>query len=73
MTTREYKDFKGLHKEGLRDNMTNVELALNMLAEASTTEISKQQNPTTYSQHAKTAKGLVIRVKGANAEKTVLR
>ena len=53
--------------------MTNVELALNMLAEASTTEISKQQNPTTYSQHAKTAKGLVIRVKGANAEKTVLR
>lgn len=56
MTTREYKDFKGLHKEGLRDNMTNVELALNMLAEASTTEISKQQNPTTYSQHAKTAR-----------------
>lgn len=56
MTTREYKGFKGLHKEGLRDNMTNVELALNMLAEASTTEISKQQNPTTYSQHAKTAR-----------------
>lgn len=41
MTTREYKNFKGLHKEGLRDNMSNVELALNMLAEASTTEISK--------------------------------
>lgn len=56
MTTREYKGFKGLHKEGLRDNMTNVELALNMLAEASTTEISKQQNPTTYSQHTKTAR-----------------
>lgn len=56
MTTREYKGFKGLHKEGLRDNMTNVELALNMLAEASTTEISKQQNPTTYSQHANTAR-----------------
>lgn len=56
MTTREYKGFKRLHKEGLRDNMTNVELALNMLAEASTTEISKQQNPTTYSQHAKTAR-----------------
>ena len=37
MKTREYKDFKGLHKESLRDNMTNVELALNMLAEASTT------------------------------------
>lgn len=41
MSTREYKDFKGLHKESLRDNMTNVELALNMLAEASTTELSK--------------------------------
>lgn len=40
MTTKEYKGFKGLLKEGLRDNMTNVELALNMLAEASTTEIS---------------------------------
>lgn len=56
MTTREYKGFKGLHKEGLRDNMTNVELALNMLAEASTTEISKQRNPTTFSQHASTAR-----------------
>ena len=56
MTTREYKGFKGLHKEGLRDNMTNVELALNMLAEASTTEISKQRNPKTYSQHANTAR-----------------
>lgn len=51
MTTREYKGLKGLHKEGLRDNMTNVELALNMLAEASTTEISKQQNPKNYNQH----------------------
>lgn len=56
MTTKEYKGFKGLHKEGLRDNMTNVELALNMLAEASTTEISKQRNPKTYSQHANTAR-----------------
>lgn len=56
MTTREYKGFKGLHKEGLRDNMTNVELALNMLAEASTTELSKQRNPRTYSQHANTAR-----------------
>lgn len=56
MTTREYKGFKGLHKEGLRDNMTNVELALNMLAEASTTELSKQRNPMTYSQHANTAR-----------------
>ena len=56
MTTREYKGFKGLRKEGLRDNMTNVELALNMLAEASTTEISKQRNPKTYDEHANTAK-----------------
>ncbi len=45
MTTREYKDFKDLKKENLRDNMTNLELVLNMLAEASTTEISKEQNP----------------------------
>lgn len=56
MTTKEYKGFKGLHKEGLRDNMTNVELALNMLAEASTTEISKQRNPKTYNQHTNVAR-----------------
>lgn len=45
MTTKQYKHHKGLKKESLRDNMTNVELALNMLAEASTTEISKQKKP----------------------------
>ncbi len=56
MTTKEYKGFKGLRKEGLRDNMTNVELALNMLAEASTTEISKQHNPKTYNQHTNIAR-----------------
>lgn len=56
MTTRQYKSFKNLHKEGLRDNMTNVELALNMLAEASTTELSKQRNPKTFGQHANTAR-----------------
>ncbi len=56
MKTREYKDFKGLKKESLRDNMTNIELALNTLAEASTTEISKQQNPNTLSRHIKIAK-----------------
>ena len=44
-TTRQYKQYKGLKKENLRDNMTNIELALNILAEASTTEISKAQNP----------------------------
>ena len=54
--TREYKDLKGLHKESLRDNMTNIELALNMLAEASTTEISKQQNPTSMDHHVNVAK-----------------
>lgn len=56
MKTREYKDFKGLKKESLRDNMSNIELALNTLAEASTTEISKQQNPETLGQHINVAK-----------------
>ena len=55
MTTRQYKQYKGLKKENLRDNMTNVELALNMLAEASTAEISKQKNPKGYTQSAKIA------------------
>ncbi|MBD5261534.1 MAG: Bro-N domain-containing protein [Bacteroides sp.] len=55
MKTREYKDMKGLHKESLRDNMTNVELALNMLAEASATEISKQENPDRISEHVDVA------------------
>ncbi len=45
MTTREYKNFKGLKKENLRDNMTTLELVLNMLAEATTTELTKQTNP----------------------------
>ena len=44
-STKGYKKFKGLKKENLRDNMTNIELALNTLAEAATTEISKQQQP----------------------------
>ena len=56
MTTKEYKGFKGLRKESLRDNMTNIELALNMLAEASTTEISKQHNPTTFGHNKAVAK-----------------
>ena len=55
-TTREYKRLKGLKKESLRDNMTNVELALNTLAEASATEISRQRNPQGYRQNAETAK-----------------
>ena len=47
MTTRQYKQFKGLKTESLRDNMTNLELVLNMLAEATTTEISKERKPRT--------------------------
>ena len=47
---------KGLHKEKLRDNMTNVELLLNSLAEASATEISKKENPKGYGQNADVAK-----------------
>ena len=55
-TTKQYKHLKGLHKENLRDNMTNVELLLNSLAEASATEISKKENPKGYSQNADVAK-----------------
>ena len=55
-TTKEYKQFKGLTKENLRDNMTTIELALNTLAEASTTEISKRKNPKTMSQNMQVAK-----------------
>ena len=56
LTMREYKHHKGLKKENLRDNMTNIELALNILAEASTTEISKQRNPKGFTQNAAVAK-----------------
>ena len=56
MKTREYKDFKGLKKESLRDNMSNMELVLNMLAEVSTTEISKQKNPKTLEENKSVAK-----------------
>lgn len=50
-TTKEYKDFKELKKENLRDNMTNLELVLNMLAETSTTELSKKHKPKTLSDN----------------------
>lgn len=50
MTTREYKEFKGLRKENLRDNMSNMELILNMLAEATTSEISKERKPETFTE-----------------------
>lgn len=51
MSTRQYKNLKGLKKENLRDNMTTLELVLNMLAEATTTEISKQKSPETFSEN----------------------
>lgn len=56
MTTREYKNFKDLKKENLRDNMTNLELVLNMLAEASTSEISKEKKPKTFDDNKQVAK-----------------
>lgn len=55
-TAKEYKQFKGLKKESLRDNMTNTELALNMLAEAATTELSKEKNPQHLEEHEIIAK-----------------
>ena len=55
MTTKQYKQHKGLKTESLRDNMTNLELVLNMLAEASTTEISKEKQPDTFAENAKVA------------------
>ena len=62
-TTREYKHFKGLKKENLRDNMTNLELALNTLAEAATAEFSKQYNPKGLNANKRVAK------QGGNAAK----
>ena len=55
MTTRQYKKLKGLKKENLRDNMSDLELVLTMLAEATTTEISKTVKPTTFSENQKVA------------------
>ena len=55
MTTREYKDYKGLRKENLRDNMTNIELMLNGLAEAAATEMSKRENPKGFAENANIA------------------
>jgi hypothetical protein len=55
-TTKQYKHYKELKQENLRDHMTNLELVLNMLAEASTTEISKERNPKTFEQHKTVAR-----------------
>ena len=54
-TAKQYKEYKGLKKENLRDNMTNQELVLNMLAEMATTDISKARNPQNFTEHADTA------------------
>ena len=55
-STKQYKQFKGLKKENLRDNMTNLEIAFNILAEASATELSKQRDPRGFHQQAQVAK-----------------
>ena len=66
-TTKEYKILKGLKKENLRDNMTNTELILNMLAEASTKDISKAINPETFEENASIAQ------QGGNVAKVALK
>lgn len=55
LTAREYKKLKGLHQENLRDNMTNEELVMSMLAELTTTNITKEEHPQTMSEHARVA------------------
>jgi hypothetical protein len=66
-TTKEYKILKGLKKENLRDNMTNTELILNMLAEASTKDISQAVNPETFEENKKVAQ------QGGNVAKVALK
>jgi hypothetical protein len=66
-TTKEYKILKGLKKENLRDNMTNTELILNMLAEASTKDISQAVNPDTFEESKKVAQ------QGGNVAKVALK
>lgn len=56
LSVREYKEFKGLKKENLRDNMTNIELVLNMLAEVTTTAISRQEQPGTFDENKAVAR-----------------
>lgn len=74
-TTKEYKQLKGLRKESLRDNMTNVELALNSLAEASAAELSKQRSPKGYKENARVANegGDVARVAREQLEQSLGR
>ena len=67
LTTKQYKNFKDLKKENLRDHMTNLELVLNMLAEASTTEISKDKKPMTFNENK------IVARKGGNVAKAARR
>lgn len=73
LTVKEYKQFKGLKKENLRDNMTNIELVLNMLAEVSTTAISKAREPKTFAENKNVAKegGKIANTARKNLEKQI--
>ena len=73
MTTGQYKQFKGLTKENLRDNMTTLELALNTLAEAATTEISRSRNSKTMAENQQVAKsgGQAAKVARLEVEKQI--
>ena len=72
LTTKQYKGYKDLKKENLRDHMTNLELVLNMLAEASTTEISKEKEPKTFQENKAVARkgGNVAKAARLQLEKT---
>lgn len=73
LSVKEYKNLKGLKKENLRDNMTNIELVLNMLAEVTTTAISKTREPETFSQNVQVAKegGAVAKNARTDIEKRI--
>ena len=68
LTTKQYKNLKGLKKENLRDNMTNLEIAFNILAEASATELSKQRNPNGFNEQKPIAKAGGSVAKAARAQ-----
>jgi hypothetical protein len=80
LTTKQYKTFKNLKKENLRDHMTNLELVLNMLAEASTTEISKDKKPKTFNENkivakkgGKVAKAARLQLENTTGKKVVTK
>ncbi len=73
MTTRQYKNLKGLKKENLRDNMSTTEIVLNMLAEVSATEISKTDNPSTFEENKCDSERLWLASLSLNTESVILR